>query len=309
MERFNEIVTLKDRYKNVVIALGTFDGLHIGHQSVINKAVARARACDGTSVVFTFSNHPLSMLDPERCPPQLVTLQEKIKLLAGMGVDVLFTVPFTPSFLTLKAEQFIQLLADHFQPRHIVVGPNYSFGSKSAGTPELLRAAGCNYHFFVDVEPAVKIDDQVVSSTLIRQLISEGRVSQAERFLGRPFALAGQVVGGEKRGRTIGFPTANIKIDISLAIPANGVYAVRVFARGQIYNGVANIGTNPTFQGVQKRLEVHLLDFAGNLYDSTIEVHFLAWLRGETVFKDIEELKLQIIRDIETAQRYFPSTT
>lgn len=306
MERFNDIVTLTDRYKNVVIALGTFDGLHIGHQSVINKAIARARACDGTSVVFTFSNHPLSTLDPEYCPPQIVTLQEKIKLLAGMGIDVLFTVPVTPSFLALKPEQFIQLLAERFQPRHIVVGPNYSFGSKSSGTPEMLRAAGCNYHFSVDVEPAVKIDDQVVSSTLIRQLISEGRVSQAERLLGRPFALAGKVVDGEKRGRTIGFPTANIKIDTSLAVPANGVYAVRIAAQGQTYNGVANIGTNPTFQGVQKRLEVHLLGFSGNLYNSTIEIHFSAWLRGETVFKNIEDLKLQIIRDIENAQRYFP---
>lgn len=304
MESFDKIAKLTFQYKNIVIALGTFDGLHKGHQSVISRAVDIARASDGTSVVFTFSNHPLSMLDPLRCPPQLISQEEKEALLADMGVDVFVAIPFNQEFLALSPQKFIELLLTAFAPQHIVVGPNYSFGNKGEGTPELLAEAGRRHGFAVDIQPAVYVDQQLVSSTLIRQMIAQGQVGEAARLLGRPFALTGKVIDGDKRGRTIGFPTANIELEPAFAIPANGVYAVQVWLKGKRYNGVANVGTNPTFHGEEQRLEVHLLDFSGDLYGQVLCTQFVAWLRGEAVFNGIEELKNQIDRDIQAALPY-----
>lgn len=304
MESFDKIAKLTLQYKNIVIALGTFDGLHKGHQSVISRAVDLARASDGTSVVFTFSNHPLSMLDPLRCPPQLISQEEKEALLAAMGVDVFVAIPFNQEFLALSPQKFIELLVAAFAPQHIVVGPNYSFGNRGKGTPELLAEAGSRHGFAVDVQPAVYVDQQLVSSTLIRQMIARGQIGEAARLLGRPFALTGKVIDGDKRGRTIGFPTANIELEPAFAIPANGVYAVQVWLKGNRYNGVANVGTNPTFHGVQQRLEVHLLDFSGDLYGQVLRTQFVAWLRGEVTFSGIGELKEQIDRDIQAALPY-----
>lgn len=304
MESFDKIAKLALQYRNIVMALGTFDGLHEGHQSVISRAVDIARASSGTSVVFTFSNHPLSVLEPQQCPPQLITQEEKEALLTDMGVDVFVAIPFSPDFLTLSPQQFIELLLDAFAPKHIVVGPNYSFGNKGEGTPALLAEAGRQHGFAVDVQPAVYVGEQLVSSTLIRQLTARGQVGEAARLLGRPFAIAGKVIDGDKRGRTIGFPTANIELDPAFAIPANGVYAVYVWVAGKRYNGVANVGTNPTFHGVQRRLEVHLLDFSGNVYGQVLRTQFMAWLRGEVTFTGIEELKEQIDRDIQAAVPY-----
>lgn len=305
MKIFTQITNLAEQFDNIAVALGTFDGVHIGHQEVIGKAVAFAKKTQGTSVVFTFSNHPLSAIAPQRCPLQLMSLENKAQALEKIGVDVLLTIPFTEEFLQLSPEEFISLLLTKLAPRLVVVGPNYSFGNKSAGTPELLQQAGLKHGFQVAIEPVVTLDGIIVSSTIIRQLIIEGKVIEAKRFLGRPAALSGTVVHGEQRGRVIGFPTANIELDQGVAVPADGVYAVRVLKAAAVYYGVANIGTNPTFSGIKRRMEVHLLQFSGNLYNEMLEVEFLSYLRGERAFKSFDALKTQITEDVKAAQQYF----
>jgi riboflavin kinase/FMN adenylyltransferase len=308
MKIFTQITNLARQFPNIAVALGTFDGVHIGHQEVIGKAVDFAGKSAGTSVVFTFSNHPLSAIAPEYCPLQLMSPDSKAQALEKIGVDVLLTIPFTEDFLHLSPDEFITLLLKELAPKLVVVGPNYSFGNKSAGTPEVLRQAGMRHGFRVEVEPVVTLDGIVVSSTHIRQLITEGKVKEAAKFLGRPIRLSGLVVPGEQRGRSIGFPTANIELEQGLAVPADGVYAVRAFTADAAYHGVANIGTNPTFSGKERRMEVHLLNFAGNLYKETLEVEFLDYLRGENAFDSVNALKVQIALDIKAAQQCFKKT-
>jgi riboflavin kinase/FMN adenylyltransferase len=307
MEIFTQITNLAQRFPNIAVALGTFDGVHIGHQKVIGKAVDFARKSAGTSVVFTFSNHPLSAIAPEYCPLQLMAAEDKAQVLQELGVDVLLTIPFTEDFLHLSPEEFIALLRTNLAPRLVVVGPNYSYGNKSAGTPEMLKEAGQQHGFKVEVEPVVALDGTVVSSTHIRQLIREGKVQEAKKFLGRPVKLYGKVVPGEQRGRKLGFPTANIELQEDLAVPQDGVYTVRVSVAASVYYGVANIGANPTFSGKERRMEVHLLRFADNLYGAMLEVEFLDYLRGEKAFESTEALKAQISRDVKAAKQYFTS--
>jgi len=304
MEIITKLTNLNQRFSGVTIALGTFDGIHLGHQKIISRAVELARQINGTSMVFTFSNHPLSVVAPQHCPQQLVTQEYKAKLIEKLGVDVLLTLPFTPQFLKLSATEFIHLTLGNLSPKHIVVGPNYFFGYKRSGTPEFLQAAGDKYGFNVEIHPTVHIDDTIVSSTLIRQLISAGNVDQAAHLLSRPFAFTGTVIHGDKRGRQLGYPTINLKIPQQLILPADGVYAVVVTINNIQYNGVANIGNNPTFNGIHRRLEVHLLDFDDNVYGQVVSVSFLKKIRGQITFSNAEQLKIQIFEDIAAAKSY-----
>ncbi len=305
MEVLNQLKTLKDQYPRITVALGTFDGVHIGHQKVISRSVESAKQLDGTSVVFTFSNHPLSIIAPERCPLQIVTQDEKVELVKNLGVDILLNIPFTSEFLKLSASQFIHLLIDQLNPKHILIGPNYFFGYKRCGTPELLQKFGLQYGFTTEINPTVYVDDVMVSSTLIRQMITTGQVQQAAILLGRPVTLKGRVIHGAKRGRLLGYPTINLGIASGLAVPQNGVYAVKLIIQDNQYNGIANIGTNPTFHDIGRRIEVHILDFSGDLYGETVTVRFLNHIRDEQTFSNSEELKLQIAKDIVAAQKYY----
>ncbi|MEN6411144.1 MAG: bifunctional riboflavin kinase/FAD synthetase [Veillonellales bacterium] len=304
MEVLTQMTNISRQYQRIAVALGTFDGVHIGHQRIINRAIEYAKEKNGTSVVFTFSNHPLSVVAPERCPLQIITSEYKEKILGRMGVDVLLSIPFTPQFLKLSPEAFLQLLQDNLQPDYIVVGPNYSFGYKSAGTPELLKTAGKAGHFQVEIHPPVYAKKNLVSSTLIRQLAADGDVFQAAGLLGRPLRIQGNVVSGNQRGGgLLGYPTANLAIAPGMVVPADGVYAVAVFYDQHSFNGVANIGSNPTFAGTERRIEVHLLNFAGNLYGSTISLDFFARLRGEKTFSSAAALKQQIHNDVAAARQ------
>lgn len=304
MQIFTTVTKLCDKYSNIAVALGTFDGIHIGHQAVIGKAVALAGQSGGTSVVFTFSNHPLSIIAPERCPDRIIGNGDKARLLKRLGVDILLNIPFTPELLKYSPEQFINLLQTNLQPKHIVVGPNYSFGYKSLGNPDLLTRAGREKNFAVEVQPAIYLDGLLVSSTLIRQLIAGGKVEESARLLGRPFKLRGEVINGNQRGRLLGFPTANLNLPEKYAIPDNGVYAVRTHYCSSMYHSVANIGINPTFQGIERHIEVHLLDFDGDLYGQMIEVEFLHKIRSEQSFSSVDQLVEQIKLDIEVARQY-----
>ncbi len=308
MEVLNQLTTLKDQYPRITVALGTFDGVHIGHQKVISRSVESAKQLNGTSVVFTFSNHPLSIIAPERCPLQIITQDDKVELIEKLGVDILLNIPFTAEFLKLSASQFIRLLLDQLNPKHILIGPNYFFGYKRCGTPELLQKSGLQYGFTTEINPTVYVDDVMVSSTLIRQMIAAGQVHQAATLLGRPVTLKGMVIHGAKRGRLLGYPTINLGIASGLAVPQNGVYAVELIIQDNQYNGIANVGTNPTFHDIGRRIEVHILDFSGDLYGEAVTVRFLNHIRNEQIFSNSEELKLQIAKDIVAAQKYYQTS-
>ncbi|AJQ27683.1 bifunctional riboflavin kinase/FAD synthetase [Pelosinus fermentans] len=308
MEVLNQLTTLKDQYPRITVALGTFDGVHIGHQKVISRSVESAKQLDGTSVVFTFSNHPLSIIAPERCPLQIITQDDKVELIEKLGVDILLNIPFTAEFLKLSASQFIRLLLDQLNPKHILIGPNYFFGYKRCGTPELLQKSGLQYGFTTEINPTVYVDDVMVSSTLIRQMITAGQVDQAATLLGRPVTLKGRVIHGAKRGRLLGYPTINLGIASDLAVPQNGVYAVELIIQDNQYNGIANVGTNPTFHDIGRRIEVHILDFSGDLYGEAVTVRFLNHIRNEQTFSNSEELKSQIAKDIMAAQKYYQTS-
>ncbi len=305
MEIIKEIINLTEKFPRITMALGTFDGIHLGHQKIISRAVDLAKEINGTSVVFTFSNHPLSVVAPQRCPLQLATQEDKAELIEKLGVDILLTIPFTPKFLQYSAAQFVDLFLQNLNPKHIVIGPNYFFGYKRSGTPELLHQAGLEHGFKVEVHPIVYLDDITISSTLIRQLIGTGKVDQAVPLLGRPVKVSGIVIHGAKRGRQMGYPTVNLEVANHLILPADGVYAVSLTIKNIHYNGIANIGNNPTFSGIERRLEVHILNFSGDLYGESLTVYFLKQIRGQITFASADELKEQICRDIKAAEIYY----
>lgn len=304
MEIYTEITDLRQRFPRIAVVLGTFDGVHLGHRQIISRAVELAKSIGGTSVVFTFSNHPLSVVAPDRCPLQIVTQEYKAELIKDIGVDVLLTIPFTPDFAKLPPEDFLTLLHDNLNPQYVVVGPNYSFGYKSSGTPDLLKRSGKRYGFEVEVLEAFHFGDNIISSTSIRQLIAVGHVACAAKLLGRLFKIEGPVIAGEQRGRKLGYPTANLAIKKEQVFPADGVYSVRAYIAGKCYNGIANVGKNPTFKGSDRRLEVYIFAFQGNLYDETIEVGFVHRIREEKTFSSPDELVAQIKQDVNEAEQY-----
>ena len=305
MKVFSKLTALSREYKNIVVALGMFDGVHIGHQSIIRRAVELAREIDGTAVVFTFSNHPLSVIAPIALPKQIGNNLLRERRLAEIGVDVLVSIPFTRDFATKSPEEFLNLLRTYFAPRYVVTGPNYTFGSKGKGTQRQLVREGHDYGFEAEVCPAVLRDGRPVSSTRIRALIDLGNLEETNDFLGYPFTVVDRVIHGDKRGRTLGFPTANLVIPDERVMLPNGVYACEAVYAGKHYAGLANIGNNPTFEGCNRRLEVNIQDFEQNIYDKVIEVRFLAKLRDEKKFNGVDALVAQMHRDKENARKYW----
>jgi len=305
MKIFTELLPLAHHYPKLAVALGTFDGIHLGHQHIISRAVDYAKHNLGTSAVFTFSNHPLAVLAPAAAPPAIISQADKAELLEQLGVDVLINIPATAYFLQLKPQEFIQLLNERLQPALVVVGPNYSFGANRAGTPAMLAQIAKEFHFKVEIQDAIYVDNILVSSTVIRQLIASGKVDKAASLLGRYWHLSGIVERGDGRGRKLGFPTANIALPTGIITPADGVYAVTIEVDGNRYNAVANVGNNPTFSDQVRRVEVHIPDFNGDLYGRQVRIYFRQYLRDETKFSDVAQLIQQIKLDIEAAKRYY----
>ncbi|WP_066635295.1 bifunctional riboflavin kinase/FAD synthetase [Desulfolucanica intricata] len=298
---------LKERYGRIYLGLGNFDGIHIGHQKLIKDLVSMAKQREGTPAVMTFYPHPMSVLKPESAPQMLLTQEAKQKFMAKLGVRVLLMIPFNTDFARLSPESFIkEILYEQLGVRGIFVGYNYTFGNQGLGTPELLESFSFTCGYEVHVVPPVCVGDQVVSSTIIRRLLLNGEVTAARKFLGYTPFVESEVVYGERRGNTLGFPTANMEINPDLLVPNNGVYTVKVQMDGDIFLGVANIGTKPTFHGYDsaRNIEVHLLDFYGDLYGKTIKVLFLRRLRGEKRFNSVGELVAQIQEDINEARAY-----
>ncbi|KUK84114.1 MAG: FAD synthase [Pelotomaculum thermopropionicum] len=295
---------LKDRYGDMVVGLGNFDGVHVGHQKLISELVKIAKTTGSTPVVFTFNPHPLEVLNPGKRPPLLLSQAAKQNLIAELGVEVLLQVPFDLEFAGQTPENFVKtVLHDEMRARGIVVGYNYTFGYQGKGTPALLQELASIYHYDLRIMPPVMVEGQVVSSTLIRNLVLIGKVDEAAKFLGYYPFVEGQVVTGKKRGgSSLGFPTANLNIDETLLVPANGVYLVKICIEGDNYMGLANIGTKPTFQDKTRNIEVHLIDFNRDLYGENIKVSFTKKLREEKQFKTPSDLIKQIKKDISRAR-------
>ena len=289
--------------RGCVVAIGTFDGVHIGHQALISRAISLARAAGVACVVFTFQNHPLSVLAPQHVPPSLSAPEERRRLFASLGVDLVIEESFTKELASLPAEEFLARLVEALAPRAVAVGENFSFGSGGRGTPEFLAMQGKQLGFRVENVPLLSRAGKTVSSTRIRALLLAGDVRLAGELLGRPFSMTGVVMHGDERGRTLGFPTANLLPSKEDACPVNGAYAVRVEReKGTQHIGVANVGSNPTFDGHERRVEAHLLDFSGNLYGETITVRFVERLRAEKKFPSPESLVEQIREDEKKAR-------
>lgn len=294
---------LQHPLENPVLTIGNFDGVHKGHLALFDKVKERARAIHGQSAVMTFDPHPIKVMKPGNGPPLITTTQRKLKLIAGAGVDVIFCLPFTREFAEMSAESFIRdVLLDKLGLKEIVVGYDYSFGKHREGNIDLLRKLGETLGYKVHEVKPVLIDETLVSSTSIRNLISGGDIEAAKTLLGRDYQISGTVVKGQNRGgRLLGFPTANLMLEDEL-IPKRGIYAVTVGLDDKTFWGVTNIGYNPTFGNDTLTIETHILDFSGDLVGKAIKITFLHRLRDEKTFNSVEELSEQIALDIQHAK-------
>lgn len=290
-----------------VVTLGNFDGIHLGHQELIRMIIRRAQETGTLSVVVTFRPHPLKILAPEKCPPLISIYEEKIRLIEQLGVDVLVKIPFSLDFSAMTSRDFAQkILRDLLHAREIFVGYNYRFGKGREGNVQTLRQYGEEFGFTVNEVGQISLDGEEVSSSRVRTLLSSGEVEHAGRLLGRPYAITGVVVKGDGRGKTIGYPTANIAAKHEI-VPANGVYAVRVLVRERLYDGIVNIGVRPTFGSDRRTIEAHIFDFDEDIYGEEMTVSFYGKIREEMKFSSAAELRERIAEDIRTARMILAS--
>lgn len=305
MQIILDINEIKDKISRQAgaVALGTFDGIHIGHESIIRQASELAKNCGKKSVVFTFNNHPLSVLAPAKQPMQLGDYITKPYLIEKLGIDFLVNIPFTEALAGWSPREFMQFIHENMNPAYVVAGPNYSFGSKGRGNPDMLMLEGMRYGFQAKIAQAVLRDGRIVSSTRIRTLIDDGELETANEYLGHPFMLGGKVIHGDNRGHTIGYPTANMGITEKRAMLPNGAYAVEVILEGRRYKGIASVGHNPTFDGNDRRVEVHILDFKDDIYGAPLLVEFHHILRPQMKFGGVAELTAQLKQDEAMARK------
>ncbi len=286
-----------------IVTIGSFDGLHIGHQELIRELVAHARETASLSVVVTFHPHPRAVLRPWLSPKVLTTPGEKAVLLAQMNLDVLLLLRFTQRMAQTPAAEFIRLLYEHLHMAELWVGKDFALGRGREGDVPALRRMGTQWGFQVrEVEP-VALGGRVVSGTWVRELLAAGQVGEARRLLGRPYSLAGEVVTGAQRGRCLGFPTANLAVRPERAIPPDGVYAVYALIGEERWPAVANVGVRPSFDAGERAIEVHLIGYEGDLYGRDLVIEFAMRLRPERRYPDVCELVRQIGRDVERAQQ------
>ncbi|MGQ9675906.1 MAG: bifunctional riboflavin kinase/FAD synthetase [Chloroflexota bacterium] len=288
--------------RDVVLTIGVFDGVHLGHQHLIGQVVSRAKELGCLSGAMTFDKHPQAVLRGQVGPIYLTTVAEKMALLQNQGLDIRLLLHFDRQVADLTARQFISRLCQRVKLRELWVGPDFALGRRREGTVALLQNIGGEQGFTVHTVPPMQVDGQVVSSSLIRQKLMAGDVRAAARLLGRFPRLTGEVVEGARRGRTIGFPTANVDVPRDIVLPADGVYAVCAHLGDRTYEGVTNIGVRPSFDNGQRTIEAHLLDFDVDIYGQVLSLEFIDRLRGETRFDSVEGLVCQIKRDVAQAQ-------
>jgi riboflavin kinase/FMN adenylyltransferase len=300
---------LQTNGRKVCLAIGVFDGVHLGHQQVIRQSIADARQHEAIAVALTFDRHPSSVVAPERAPQLIYSLPQKLRAIESIGVDATLLIGFTPEFSQKTGEEFVRELVNGFGSIHsICVGSAFTFGHKRSGNVDLLRKLGAEFKFQVHGLAALALDGETVSSTRIRHCIRAGNLDHASQMLGRSYAIAGEVIEGDRLGRTLGAPTANINI-AGLVLPPNGVYAVHAEVKDRCHRAVANLGVRPTLANAtpQQRFEVHLLDFSGDIYGQEMEVTFVDKLRDEQRFESLDALRDQINKDIAAARALFES--
>jgi riboflavin kinase/FMN adenylyltransferase len=299
---------MSEQPPNAVVTIGNFDGVHLGHQAIFKRVMERAGEIGGKSVVYTFDPHPLKILAPEQSLNLICAFKKKMELIAKYGIDMTVCADFTREFARMHPRDFAQKLMAGLGMDTVVVGHDYSFGHGKTGTIEYLTKMGKELGFIVEVIDAVVMDNERISSTIIRELIDTGDINKSNRFLNRCYSIAGKVVSGYKRGKAIGFPTANLDTPYEV-IPAVGVYAVLVSVKGgDMLDGVVNIGYNPTFDRDDFIVEVHLLNYDNDIYGVETEIYFIERLRDERNFENVAQLQAQIKEDIQKASSILKNT-
>jgi riboflavin kinase / FMN adenylyltransferase len=287
-----------------VITIGVFDGVHRGHQQIIGRAVQRARDTDQPAVVLTFDPHPSEVVRPGSHPAVLTPMRRKADLLEQLGVDVLCLLPFTTEFSRLDPAEFVHpVLVEKLHAAAVVVGENFRFGHKAAGDLSTLRTLGRTFGFSTEEVPLLRDDDVTLSSTFVRSSIDAGEVDRAAQALGRPHRIDGIVVRGAGRGRQLGYPTANVRSDRHVAVPADGIYAGWAVLRGKRLPAAISVGTNPTFEGKDRTVEAYILDFDEDIYGVELGVEFVQRIRGMERFERVQDLVDQMGRDVEQTRR------
>ncbi len=291
-----------------MLTLGVFDGLHLGHQAIVRTVVERALLADATPTLITFDPHPRQVLRPETAPPLLQTFAQKMEGLRQLGIQQVVVLEFDAALAALSAEEFVQrYIVDALAAREVYLGKGFAFGRERRGTIELLQQLSREHGFAAAEVPEVQLRGHRISSTMIRRLLKAGRVGVARRMLGRAYGIEGLVTRGHGIGRQLAFPTANLALE-NRVLPLDGVYVTLALVDGVWHRSVTNIGKRPTFGGeLESKVEAHLIDFAGDLYDKTIRIRLLHRLRGEKRFAGVDELRAQIAKDRDRAVRYFDS--
>lgn len=286
-----------DTVKESVVTIGNFDGLHMGHQVLLKKAIEYAKANNVTSIVFTFKNHPVNYFRPDSIK-NIITNEEKVKILKSMGVDYVINILFDEYMTKISGYDFVkEILLDTLGAKKIIVGHDFTFARNKEGNIKLLQELSTQYGFSLEIVNPIKLDDVRISSTYIRKLISDGNVEDVYKYLGRNYKLSGEVIHSKKLGRTIGFPTANISINENMIVPKIGIYATKVYISGETYYGATNVGYNPTVNGENLSIETNILEFNEDIYGKIITIEFLERIRDEKKFNGIEELKSQLKKD------------
>ena len=306
MQIIRGIYNLKPEHHGCVATIGNFDGVHLGHQAVLGQLAEKADSLCLPLTVMTFEPRPQEVLRPEQSPPRLTRFREKVQAFRRYAVDRIMVLRFNPAFAQQSPDEFIEhLLVNGLGVKYLVIGDDFRFGKDRAGDFQMLKAAGKQHGFEVVSMHTFLLDDERVSSTRVRAALAEGDLNAAEKLLGRTYRMCGRVAHGDKKGRTIGFPTANIHLH-RINTPLRGVFAVELFGvEGEPLAGVANLGTRPTVDGMRTLLEVHLFDFDGDIYGRHVHVDFLRKLRDERRFDSFDALKAQIQCDAEQARAYF----
>ena len=296
MEIIRDLNKIKNKYPNLILTLGTFDGVHRGHQVILNAVVERSHLTRGTAGVFTFTTHPRRALGYSDMP-LITSLKKKLQLFQFLNLDLVVIAGFTPQLAAMEAEVFVEkILWGKLRIKEIFVGPDCAFGYQRRGNVNLLKKMGEQLGYTVHVIPSVIIDKQIVSSSRIRELIVSGNLTTTEIFLGRKYSLLGKVIRGKRRGRLLGYPTANLKTYYQV-IPPAGVYAVKLRVDNQNYGGMLYIGTRPTFGDKELSIEVYIFEYSGNLLHQEMEITFWGKIRPEITFPTVEALKVQLAKD------------
>ncbi len=288
--------------RETLLTIGVFDGVHLGHRHLIGKLTQRAAEGDFLSGVVTFKSNPKAVLSPKAKLARLTTLEERVTLLKNLGVDLVVPLTFTKEVAALSAREFVLYLKRYLKMRGLVIGPNFALGRGREGNVAALQVLGKELGFTVEVVRPLTVESTLVSSTAVRAALAHGDMKTATKLLGRYFTLSGPVAGGFERGHILGFPTANLQLEPEQAIPEDGVYATLVHMDDEVYQSVTNIGVRPTFGKGERTVEVHILDFAADLYGRKLTVELVERLRAEMKFADPEKLAAQIKQDVEQAR-------